>query len=138
MARLTLLGLRLSLAAFIVAAAPARSAEPPWYDVSGTWRIDIEHKRGQCHWQGQVRLKLDGTHLTGEGEATPQAGQRFCPVLRGAVEGSVGGQVITFGFATGRLGTGEFDGLLEPGGRKLQGTWSTRAAAGTWRAERGE
>ena len=126
----------LSLAVFAIAAAPGRSAEPPWFDVSGVWRIDIEHQRRQCHWQGQVRLKLDGTRLTGDGEAAPQQGQRFCPLLKGSVEGSVGGQVIRFGFATGRLGTGEFDGLLEPGGHELHGTWSARSAAGTWRAER--
>jgi len=136
MKKLTLVffGLVFGLSGF--ALTPARSAEPPWYDVTGAWRIDIQSKRRQCQWQGQVRLELKGTLLSGAGEAAPPAAQRFCPRLKGRVEGSVGGQIIQFGFATGRLGTGEFDGLLQPGGRLMKGTWLAGSAAGTWTAER--
>lgn len=129
-----LLGL---LAGLTVLTGPsAISAEPPRFDVTGVWHIDIENKRRRCHWQGQVRLDLNGTLLTGSGEAAAPPAQRYCPLLKGRVEGSVGGQVIKFGFATGRLGTGDFDGLLAPGGRMLTGTWSAGSAAGTWKAER--
>lgn len=117
-------------------AAPLGAAEPPWFDVTGVWRVDIKAERRRCQWQGQVRLDLNGTALTGAGEAAAPPTQRFCPRLKGEVAGSVGGQIIKFGFATGRLGTGEFDGLLAPGGRKMAGTWSAGSAAGTWTAER--
>lgn len=131
---LLILGLAIGLS--VIASTPAVPAEPLWYDVTGLWRIDIEHKRRRCRWQGQVHLEQNGTRLTGSGEAAASPAQRFCPLLKGKVEGSVGGQVIKFGFATGRLGTGDFDGLLVPGGRRLTGTWSAGSAAGTWNAER--
>lgn len=131
---LLILGLTIGLTLFV--SSPAVPAEPPWYDVTGLWRIDIEHKRRRCRWQGQVRLDQNGTKLAGSGDAAASPAQRFCPPLKGNIEGSVGGQVIKFGFATGRLGTGDFDGLLVPGGRMLTGTWSAGSAAGTWRAER--
>jgi hypothetical protein len=131
---LLVLGLTIGLS--VTASTPAVPAEPPWFDVTGLWRIDIEHNRRRCRWQGQVRLEQNGTQLTGSGEASAPRAQRFCPLLKGKVKGSVGGQVIKFGFATGRLGTGDFEGLLVPGGRRLSGTWSAGSAAGTWKAER--
>ncbi len=112
------------------------AAGPDELNVTGIWRVDIEHKRRRCRWQGQVRLDQKGTRLTGSGEAVAPPGQRLCPRLKGAIEGSVSGRQVKFGFATGRLGTGQFDGALAPGGRLLSGTWSAGSAAGTWRAER--
>ncbi len=112
------------------------AAEHTELNVSGDWRVDIEHNRQRCRWQGQIRLDQSGTRLTGMGEAAAPPAQRLCPRLKGDVEGSVNGRRIKFGFATGRLGTGEFDGAVAPGGRMLSGTWSARSAAGTWRAER--
>jgi hypothetical protein len=114
----------------------AWAAEPSQLNVTGVWRVDIEHKRRHCRWQGQIRLDQNGTQLTGTGEAAAPPAQRFCPRLKGDVEGSVNGQQVKFGFATGRLGTGQFDGAVEAGGRMLNGTWSAGAASGTWRAER--
>ncbi len=112
------------------------AAEHTELNVTGDWRVDIEHNRRRCRWQGQIRLDQNGTRLTGMGEAAAPPAQRLCPRLKGDVEGSVNGQRIKFGFATGRLGTGEFDGAVAPSGRMLSGTWSARSAAGTWRAER--
>lgn len=103
-------------------------------DVTGNWCVEIEHDRRRCHWLGQVRLDQATGALTGEGEATPS--HRLCPLLKGAVKGSVTGSEVRFGFATGRLGTGEFAGDAAPDGRTLTGTWAARSAAGTWRAER--
>ena len=114
----------------------ALAEQPTKLDVTGDWRVDIENKRRRCRWQGQVHLDQIGTQLTGRGEATAPPAQRFCPRLKGKVEGSVNGQQVKFGFATGRLGTGEFDGQLAPDGRMLNGTWAAGSAAGTWRAER--
>jgi hypothetical protein len=114
----------------------ALAAEHTERNVTGDWAVDIEHKRRRCRWQGQIRLDQDGAQLTGTGEAAAPPAQRLCPRLKGDVEGSVNGQKVKFGFATGRLGTGAFDGALAPGGRILNGTWSAGSAAGTWRAER--
>lgn len=130
-----------ALAVLIVAAmgtgpVAAWAADPVQLDVTGVWRVDIEHQRQRCLWQGQVRLDQDGTQLTGEGEAAATQAQRFCPRLKGDVAGSVNGERIKFGFATGPLGTGEFDGLAAASGRLLSGTWAAGRAAGTWRAER--
>lgn len=111
------------------------TAEHDKIDVTGDWHVDIERGR-RCRWQGQVRLDQNGDQLSGNGHAAAPPAQRFCPRLEGVVEGSVNGPVVKFGFATGRLGTGEFDGSLTPDGRMLNGTWSAGAAAGTWRAER--
>ncbi len=129
------------LAASIILAAATgpfavQAAEQFQLDVTGVWRVDIEHQRRRCLWQGQVRLDQNGTQLTGAGDAAATRAQRFCPRLKGDVAGSVNGERIKFGFATGRLGTGEFDGLVAAGGRMLSGTWAAGRAAGTWRAER--
>jgi hypothetical protein len=115
--------------------SPVLAAKHSAVDVTGNWQVDIEQKR-RCRWQGQIRLDQDGTMLTGSGEAAPPPAQRFCPRLKGEVEGSVNGAQVNFGFATGRLGTGEFDGTLAPGGEVLSGTWSAGRAVGTWRAVR--
>ena len=111
------------------------AAEISTRDVTGLWRIDIKQDRRRCQWQGQVRLNQNGSLLTGEGEAAATRGKRFCPRLKGNVEGSVNGAQVKFGFATGRLGTGEFDGNVVASGRMLRGTWSAGSAAGTWQAE---
>ena len=123
------------VAAAVTGPFAVHAAEPSPLDVTGTWRVDIEHQRRRCLWQGQVRLDQNGTQLTGTGEAAAPRAQRFCPLLKGDVEGSVNGRQVQFGFATGRLGTGEFDGALAKNGRMLKGTWSAGSAAGTWRAE---
>jgi hypothetical protein len=115
--------------------SPALAANHSALDITGDWRLDIEQKR-RCRWQGRVRLDQNGVQLTGGGEAVATKSQRFCPNLKGEVEGSVNGAQVNFGFATGRLGTGEFEGTLGPGGRILSGTWSAGRAVGTWRAER--
>lgn len=115
--------------------SPVRAAKHSAPDVTGNWQLDIEQKR-RCRWQGRVRLDQNGAQLTGGGEAVAAKGQRFCPNLKGEVEGSVNGAQVKFGFATGRLGTGEFDGTLAPSGEVLSGTWSAGRAVGTWRAER--
>jgi hypothetical protein len=130
----------LVLAVSIVAAAASgpfavQAADPSQLDVTGVWRVDIEHQRRRCQWQGQVRLNQNGARLTGSGEAAAPSARRFCPRLKGDVEGSVNGRQVNFGFATGRLGTGEFEGAVADGGRMLSGTWSARSAAGTWQAE---
>jgi len=122
----------------LVGPSVAPAAQHGGIDITGDWDVDIEHKRRRCRWQGQVRLDQTGTKLTGSGEAAAPPAQRFCPFLKGAVEGSVDGPRVKFGFATGGLGTGEFEGALLSGGRRLEGTWTARTAAGTWRAERVE
>ena len=125
--------------AFAIASpSTIQATEHDRIDVTGEWNVDIEHKRRRCRWQGRVHLDQNGTQLTGSGEAAAPPAQRLCPRLKGDVEGSVNGPRVKFGFATGRLGTGEFDGALAPGGRMLSGTWSAGAAAGTWRAERAD
>lgn len=132
---LPLFGLLIGVTA-IAEPSAVLAAEPVKPNVTGDWHVDIEQKRRLCRWQGQMRLDQNGTRLTGMGEAAAPPDRRFCPQLKGDVEGSVNGQRIKFGFATGRLGTGEFDGALAPGGRMLNGTWAAGSAAGTWRAER--
>ncbi len=131
----TLFVVGLSVLAISVASS-ARATEHGVVDVTGDWRVDIEQDGRRCRWQGQVHLDQEGVQLTGSGEASAPPAQRFCPNLRGEVEGSVNGPRVKFGFATGRLGTGEFDGALAPGGRALRGTWSAGRASGVWRAER--
>ena len=124
------------LAAISVAdLSPVLAAKHSALDVTGNWQVDIEQKR-RCRWQGSIRLDQNGAELTGGGEAVATKGQRFCPNLKGEVEGSVNGAQVKFGFATGRLGTGEFGGTLAPDGRMLSGTWSAGRAVGIWRAER--
>ena len=105
-------------------------------NVTGVWRVDIKQNRRRCQWHGQVHLDQTGTQLTGSGEAAASQAKRFCPRLKGDVEGSVNGAQVKFGFATGRLGTGEFDGAVVDGGRLIRGTWSAGSAAGVWQAER--
>lgn len=114
----------------------ALAADSSQFNVTGVWRVDIKQNRRRCQWQGQVHLDQTGTKLTGSGEAAASQAKRFCPRLKGDVEGSVNGAQVKFGFATGRLGIGEFDGALVDGGRMLSGTWSAGSAAGTWQAER--
>lgn len=114
----------------------ALAADPAQLNVTGVWRLDIKQNRRRCQWQGKVRLDQNGTQLTGSGEAAASQAKRFCPRLKGDVEGTVNGAQVKFGFATGRLGTGEFDGAVTTGGRMLRGTWTARSAAGTWQAER--
>lgn len=119
----------------LASASTVPAAQHGATNVTGDWTVDIEHPR-RCRWQGRVRLDQNGTELTGNGEAAAPPAQRFCPFLKGEVKGSVDGPRVEFGFATGRLGTGEFAGTLSPGGRRLEGTWTARSAAGNWRAER--
>lgn len=136
MSKSALLKLGLLIGVFAAADLPAVwAAEPSQLNVTGIWRVDIEHKRRRCRWQGQIRLDQKGAQLTGAGEAAASTAQRFCPQLKGEVEGNVNGEQVKFGFATGRLGTGQFEGAVEPGGRMLNGTWSAGSASGTWRAE---
>ena len=115
---------------------PVKAADTDVIDVTGNWHVSIEQNRRGCRWQGQVRLDQDGAQLTGSGEAAAPPALRLCPRLKGEIEGSVNGARVKFGFATGRLGTGEFDGALAPEGQVLSGTWSAGRASGVWRAER--
>ena len=71
-----------------------------------------------CDWLGEVRLKEQGGVLGGQGSATPSKDSRDprrCPPLKGAVDGTVQGTTVRFGFATGRLGRAEFSGRVVRG-----------------------
>jgi hypothetical protein len=101
----------------------------------GAWAVAIEQAGGRCRWEGSVRLAQQGKRIEGSGEARPVAGKR-CPILRGAIEGTVNGRQVRFGFATGGLGTARFDGTLGADARTMTGRWRAGRAAGTWWADR--
>lgn len=127
-----------ALIMFVLASTPqlvARADRHAVVDITGAWRVEIDWAQ-RCNWVGRVRLEQTGRRLFGDGEAAARSAQRFCPRLRGDVEGDVTGGQVNFGFATGRLGTGTFAGELAPDGRMLTGTWTAGRAAGAWRATR--
>jgi hypothetical protein len=126
--------------AFVVLAAAwqagAAAADEP---LSGRWAVRIVQSSTGCDWTGEVRLdEKDGT-LTGDGSAAASKDSRDprrCPPLKGEVNGTVRGDVVRFGFATGRLGKAEFEGKVVAKSKQMQGLWSARSAAGQWAAAR--
>lgn len=118
------------------AAAQVPSSGRP---LTGLWAVRIVQTASGCDWLGEVRLKEQAGVLTGQGSATPSKDSRDprrCPPLKGAVDGTVQGATVRFGFATGRLGRADFAGRVVKGGAEMQGDWSARAAAGQWAAAR--
>jgi hypothetical protein len=112
---------------------------PSTRPLTGLWAVRIVQPSTGCDWLGEVRLKEQGGVLGGQGSATPSKDSRDprrCPPLKGAVDGTVQGTTVRFGFATGRLGRAEFSGRVVRGGAEMQGSWSARAAAGQWAAAR--
>jgi|GEM_PF-2797468 len=128
---LAMLGLALGL-------SQPGAAEPPPKAVAGLWAIAIaiEQPRTRCRWEGHVRLVQIGRRLTGSGKAKAVGRAPRCPPLEGNIDGKVDGNGVRFGFAMGRLGVAEFEGVLGDGGRTLAGRWRGRAASGLWWAER--
>lgn len=107
--------------------------------LTGRWAVRIVQPATGCDWVGEVRLDEKATVLTGEGSASATKDSRDprrCPPLKGEVNGSVRGEIVRFGFATGRLGKAEFEGRIVKQGREMQGTWATRSAAGQWAGAR--
>ena len=129
MSGLAMLGLALGL-------SQPGAAEPPPRAVAGLWAIAIEQPRTRCRWEGHVRLVQIGRRLTGSGKAKAVGRAPRCPPLKGDIDGKVDGDGVRFGFAMGRLGVAEFEGVLGDGGRTLAGRWRGRAASGLWWAER--
>ena len=116
-------------------------AEPstPSRPLTGLWAVRVVQPASGCDWLGEVRLKEQAGVLSGQGSATPSKDSRNprrCPPLKGAVDGTVQGATVRFGFATGPLGRAEFTGRVLRGGTEMQGDWSARAAAGQWAAGR--
>ena len=131
--RCVLLGL--ALGSSLALAEPASPARP----LTGLWAVRIVQPATGCDWLGEVRLKERAGVLSGQGSATPtkeSRDPRRCPPLKGAVDGTVQGATVRFGFATGRLGRAEFTGRVLRGGAQMQGDWTARAAAGQWAAGR--
>jgi hypothetical protein len=127
--------LSFALACDLALAEGSRSTRP----LTGTWAVRIVQPSTGCDWLGEVRLKEQAGVLGGQGSATPSKDSRDprrCPPLKGAVDGTVQGATVRFGFATGRLGRAEFSGRVVKGGAEMQGDWSARAAAGQWAAAR--
>lgn len=119
-------------------APPAAAADAPTRAIEGTWRVVIDQSRGRCGWRGTISLTRTGRRIAGEGQASPSKRQRRCPTLKGAVEGRIEGRQVRFGFATGRLGTAEFEGTLGDKPGIMSGRWSARRASGRWQATRVE
>lgn len=116
----------------------AKSVEPV-LPLTGRWAVRIVQPATGCDWVGEVRLNERSAVLTGEGAASATKASRDprrCPPLKGEVNGSVRGEIVRFGFATGRLGKAEFEGRLVKQGREMQGSWTARSAAGQWAAAR--
>lgn len=129
-------GFWLALAALPTAQAAGSPPTPP---LTGLWAVRIVQPSTGCDWVGEVRLNEKAAVLTGEGSAAATKASRDprrCPPLKGQVNGSVRGEIVRFGFATGRLGKAEFEGRVVKQGREMQGSWSTRSAAGQWAAAR--
>lgn len=107
--------------------------------LTGRWGVRIVQPATGCDWVGEVRLDQRSAVLTGEGSASAtnhSRDPRRCPPLKGEVNGSVRGEIVRFGFATGRLGKAEFEGRLLKQGSEMQGSWTARSAAGQWAAAR--
>jgi hypothetical protein len=127
------------LAIVVLAAACQAGAAAAGEPLTGRWAVRIVQSSTGCDWTGEVRLnEKDGT-LTGDGSATASKDSRDprrCPPLKGEVNGTVRGDVVRFGFATGRLGKAEFEGKLVAKSKQMHGLWSARSAAGQWAAAR--
>jgi hypothetical protein len=114
-------------------AAADESARHP---LTGEWGVLIIQRARGCEWTGVIELVERSGRLSGRGSATPSPGSRHCPRLEGKVNGDVQGDVVRFGFGTGPLGRADFQGRITPGANDMNGTWSTRSAAGEWSAAR--
>jgi hypothetical protein len=107
--------------------------------VDGNWGVRIVQPATGCDWVGQIRLSERAGRISGRGQAAPSSEARQparCPRLEGQVEGERRGEVVRFGFATGRLGKADFEGRLDAGEREMHGTWRARSASGQWAAGR--
>jgi hypothetical protein len=107
--------------------------------LDGAWGVRIVQPRTGCTWVGHIRLTEQAGHIAGRGLATPSAESHAparCPRLEGDVLGQRRGDIVSFGFATGRLGQADFEGRLDGSEQHMHGTWRTRAAAGQWSAGR--
>ncbi len=121
---------------FALGMSGSLAAEPPPKPVAGLWAVAIDQPRTGCRWHGHVRLAQRGRRITGSGKAQPAGRNRRCRPLKGAIDGNVDGNHVRFGFATGELGTADFQGMLDIGGLAMEGRWRARSASGRWWAER--
>jgi len=127
------------LAIVVLAAAWQPGAAAAGEPLTGLWAVRIVQSATGCDWTGEVRLKEKDGALSGDGSATASKDSRDprrCPPLKGEVNGTVRGDVVRFGFATGRLGKAEFEGKVVAKSKQMHGLWSTRSAAGQWAAAR--
>jgi len=128
----------LACALGLALAAPAQAADPaPRRDLTGDWGVLIVQPATGCEWTGLIRLREQAGRITGNGVAEPPIvpgrGGR-CPRLEGQVQGDRRGEVVRFGFATGKLGQADFEGRVAAEAMEMTGTWRTRSARGDWSA----
>jgi hypothetical protein len=133
-----IVGLASAIAACL-ATAPATPHAHAAAPIDGTWGVRIVQPDTGCEWVGQIRLDEQAGRIAGRGRAAPTSAARQparCPMLEGEVQGERRGDVVRFGFATGRLGKADFAGRLDPDGKVMRGSWSARSASGQWAAGR--
>lgn len=133
---IAVLGLGVILSGLLAANDGAVGQDQP-ASVAGAWALTIEGRDGRCVWRGRIGLRQHAGRISGAGWARPKNRGRRCPDLKGKVEGEVEGRVVRFGFATGRLGTAQFEGRLAAGRRVMRGHWDAGRASGVWSARRG-
>lgn len=126
-------GIVLWLGMLCVAAAPGIALA---IDVTGTYQLSIVDTIDNCMFTGSAALNQSGASFTGFASLTLVSGG--CPSsLSGSVTGTLSGNMITFGLASGGFGTVNFTGTVSDDGNFMSGTWNTGDdAEGTWSAIR--
>ncbi len=130
--------LGLGCALLLACVATARAADPAARrTLTGDWGVLIVQPATGCEWSGVIRLREQAGRITGDGVAEPPIGPgrtSRCPRLEGQVQGDRRGEIVRFGFATGKLGRADFEGQVAADAKEMTGTWHARAARGEWSA----
>ena len=129
--------LLLGLGILWVVAAPRTVPAMPAIDVNGAYQLSVVDTVDSCTFAGQAVLTQSGSAFTGTATLSLVVGTGCPSSLSGPVSGTLTGNTISFGIASGGFGTVNFIGTVSNDGSSASGTWSTTgAAAGTWSATR--
>lgn len=131
---------RIVLSLGMLCAAAAASHAVPTIDINGTYQLTVVDTFDNCTATGTLTVTQSGASFTGLATLTVISAVG-CPPSSGSgsVTGTLSGNTIDLGFASGTFGTDTFTGTVSNDGNFLSGTWnSTGDPFGTWSASRAQ
>lgn len=113
-------------------AAPAEAV-----DVNGIYQLSVVDVVDHCTYAGQLVVSQSGSSFSGSVSMMLVNGPGCPSSLSGSASGTLMGNTISFGVASGSFGVVTFGGTVSPDGGTMSGNWITGSVPeGTWAAVR--